>query len=234
MQGPPPKRSIVLIWDTGEETGLWGSRHVACGDLARHIVAHTCVDMIGRTRAPGSNLPGQQDLAGPGEVFVAGPGVLSTGMDRALARVAREFPYATQNRKFDNAAESFFYPRTDAAPYFERRIPYVEFFTGLHEDYHRPSDEVSKIDPAKMEVVARTVYTSCPRSPTIPSVRAWTSRCRRTWSRCWRGSKIGRLPPTRLREQGHELPGSHGGFKRGVTGPSAQSRRLQGAKRRID
>jgi Zn-dependent M28 family amino/carboxypeptidase len=91
-------------------------------------------------------------------VFVAGPGVLSTGMDNALARVAREFPYATQNRKFDNAAESFFYPRTDAAPYFERRIPYVEFFTGLHEDYHRPSDDVSKIDPAKMEAVARTVY----------------------------------------------------------------------------
>jgi Zn-dependent M28 family amino/carboxypeptidase len=159
MQGPPPKRSIVLIWDTGEETGLWGSRHVAYGDISKRIVAHTCVDMIGRTKAPGSNLPAQQDLAGPGEVFVAGPGVLSTGMDRALARVAREFPYATQNRKFDNAAESFFYPRTDAAPYFERRIPYVEFFTGLHEDYHRPSDEVSKIDPAKMEAVARTVYT---------------------------------------------------------------------------
>ena len=158
VQGPPPKRSIVLIWDTGEETGLWGSRHVAYGDLARHIVAHTCVDMIGRTKAPGSSVPGQEDLAGPGEVFVAGPGVLSTGMDNALARVAREFPYATQNRKFDNAAESFFYPRTDAAPYFERRIPYVEFFTGLHEDYHRPSDDVSKIDPAKMEAVARTVY----------------------------------------------------------------------------
>jgi len=158
VQGPPPKRSIVLIWDTGEETGLWGSRHVAYSDLSRHIVAHTCVDMIGRTKAPGSNVRGQENLAGPGEVFVAGPGVLSTRMDQALAVVARDFPYATQNRRFDNAAESFFYPRTDAAPYFERRIPYVEFFTGLHEDYHRPSDEVSKIDPAKMEAVARTVY----------------------------------------------------------------------------
>jgi Peptidase family M28 len=156
--GPAPKRSIVLIWDTGEETGLWGSRHVAYGDIATHIVAHTCVDMIGRTKAPGTNVKGQEDLAGPGEVFVAGPGVLSTGMDRALARVASEFPYVKQNRKFDNAAESFFYPRTDAAPYFERRIPYVEFFTGLHEDYHRPSDDVSKIDPAKMEAITRTVY----------------------------------------------------------------------------
>ena len=158
VQGPPPKRSIVLIWDTGEETGLWGSRHVAYGDISSRIVAHTCVDMIGRTKAPGTNVQGQENLAGPGEVFVAGPGVLSTVMDRALARVASDFPYTKQNRKFDNAAESFFYPRTDAAPYLERRIPYVEFFTGLHEDYHRPSDDVSKIDPAKMEAIARTVY----------------------------------------------------------------------------
>jgi len=158
LQGPRPKRTVVLIWDTGEETGLWGSRHVAYGPLSSKIVAHLCVDMIGRTKKPGTSDPAEADLAGPGEVFVAGPGVLSTQMDAVLARVARDYPYASQNRKFDNATEPFFYPRTDAAPYFERRIPYAEFFTGLHADYHRPSDDVSKIDPAKMEAVARTVY----------------------------------------------------------------------------
>lgn len=160
LQGPRPKRTVVLIWDTGEETGLWGSRHVAYGPLSSRIVAHLCVDMIGRTKKPGTNDPAEADLAGPGEVFVAGPGVLSTQMDAVLARVSRDYPYASQNRKFDNAAESFFYPRTDAAPYFERKIPYAEFFTGLHADYHRPSDEVTKIDPAKMEAVARTVYVT--------------------------------------------------------------------------
>jgi len=160
MQGPRPKRTIVLIWDTGEETGLWGSRHVAYGPLSSKIVAHLCVDMIGRTKKPGTNDPAEKDLAGPGEVFVAGPGVLSTQMDAVLSRVAREYPYATQNRKFDLATESFFYPRTDAAPYLERKIPYAEFFTGLHADYHRPSDDVAKIDPAKMEAVARTVYVT--------------------------------------------------------------------------
>ena len=160
VRGPQPKRTIVLIWDTGEETGLWGSRHIAYGSFSTKIVAHLCVDMIGRTKQPGTDRPEERDLAGPGEVFAAGPGVLSTQMDAVLARVARDYPYVTQNRKFDNAAESFFYPRTDAAPYFERRIPFVEFFTGLHADYHRPSDDVSKIDPAKMEAVARTVYVT--------------------------------------------------------------------------
>lgn len=158
MQGPRPRRTIVLIWDTGEETGLWGSRHIAYGSFSDKIVAHVCVDMIGRTKQPGTNVQGEEDLAGPGEVFTAGPGVLSTQMEKVLMGVERDYAFAKQNRKFDVATESFFYPRTDAAPYFERKIPFVEFFTGLHNDYHRPSDDVSKIDPAKMEAVSRTVY----------------------------------------------------------------------------
>ncbi len=160
MRGPRPRRSIVLIWDTGEETGLWGSRHMAYGPLASKIVAHVNIDMIGRTKQPGTNLPGEEELTGPGEVFVAGPGVLSTRMDAVLARVAKEFKYVSMNRRFDVGTESFFYPRTDAAPYFERGIPFLEFFTGLHGDYHRPSDEPWKLDPAKMEAVTRTAYVT--------------------------------------------------------------------------
>ena len=34
----------------------------------------------------------------------------------------------------------------------------VFFFDGVHEDYHRPGDEPQKIDYAKMEKVARTIY----------------------------------------------------------------------------
>ena len=159
MQGPRPRRSIVLIWDTGEETGLWGSRHIAYGPISQKIVAHICVDMIGRTKQPGTSVPGEDELAGPGEVFVAGPGVLSTQMDGVLARASR-----SSIRMSNRTAGSTWRPSRssirapDAAPYFERKIPYAEFFTGLHGDYHRPSDEVSKIDPAKMEAVSRTVY----------------------------------------------------------------------------
>ena len=63
-QGPRPRRTVVLIWDTGEETGLWGSRHIAYGAFSNKIVAHLCVDMIGRTKQPGTNLKGEEDLAG--------------------------------------------------------------------------------------------------------------------------------------------------------------------------
>lgn len=158
MHGPRPKRSILLVWDSGEETGLWGSRFLAYGPLAKKVVVHFTVDMIARTRQPGSNIPGEEQLSGPGEVFVSGPAVLSTVLDSVLAKVSRDWGYIKFDRRYEDQKHEFFYPRTDAAPYIEQGIPYVEFFTGLHGDYHRQSDEISKVDPVKFEAVERTVY----------------------------------------------------------------------------
>ncbi len=160
LRGPRPRRSILFIWDSGEEVGLLGTRFLAYGPLAKNVVAHFTVDMIGRTKVPGTAIAGQDELTGPGEVFVSGPGVLSTVLDSALATVTRVYPYVRFDRKFEDPQHEFFYPRTDAAPYIEQGIPYVEFFTGLHEDYHAQSDEVSKLDPVKFEAVARSVYAT--------------------------------------------------------------------------
>ena len=160
MRGPHPKRSILLVWDSGEETGLWGSRFLAYGSLASKVVAHFTVDMIARTKAPGTNVQGEEELSGPGEVFVSGPAVLSTVLDSALARVSRDYGFVKFDRRFEDPKHSFFYPRTDAAPYIENGIPYMEFFTGLHGDYHRQTDEVAKVDPAKFEAVQRTVFVT--------------------------------------------------------------------------
>ncbi len=160
MTGPRPRRSVLLVWDSGEETGLWGSRFLAYGPLAEKVVAHFTVDMIGRTKAPGSNVAGEDELSGPGEVFVSGPAVLSTVLDSALARVSRDYGFVHFDRRFEDPKHEFFYPRTDAAPSIEQGIPYVQFFTGLHGDYHRQTDEVSQLDPAKFEAVTRAVYAT--------------------------------------------------------------------------
>ncbi len=158
MAGPRPKRSVLFVWDSGEETGLWGSRFLAYGPLAKQAVTYINVDMIGRTKAPGSDAPGEQELSGPGEVYVVGPGLMSTMHERILGQVVRDFHFATLNRRYEKPDHEFFYPRTDAAPYMEQGFPAIQFFTGLHGDYHRQSDEVIKLDPAKMEAAARTAY----------------------------------------------------------------------------
>ncbi len=158
MAGPRPRRSILVIWDSGEEVGLWGSRHLANGPLAERIVAHLNVDMIGRTRVPGTDHPAENDLAGPGEVFIAGPAVMSSSMNATVQRVRERWNHATLTPRHDDPAVSFFYPRTDAAPYIEVGIPVLQFFTGLHADYHRQSDEVAELDIPKMEGISRMVY----------------------------------------------------------------------------
>lgn len=160
LKAPRPKRSILLVWDSGEETGLWGSRFLAYGPLADKVVAHFTVDMIARTKAPGTSIPRQEELSGPGEVYVSGPAVLSSELDSVLARTTRDYHFISLNRKYEDPTHEFFYPRTDAAPYIERGIPYIEFFTGLHEDYHQQGDEVAKFDPEKFQAVARAVFVN--------------------------------------------------------------------------
>src|SRR5439155_13191619 len=51
-QGPRPKRSVLLIWHAGEESGLYGSRYFADYPTVplEKIVAQLNVDMIGRNR----------------------------------------------------------------------------------------------------------------------------------------------------------------------------------------
>ncbi len=83
MRGPRPKRSVLLIWDSGEEIGLWGSMKAPTVPI-ENVRFKINVDMIGRTKAPGSDSPAEQDLAGPGEVWVSGPAVISTMMNRVL------------------------------------------------------------------------------------------------------------------------------------------------------
>lgn len=161
-RAPRPKRSIVFIWDTGEETGLLGSRYFVSRPVVpiTNIIAHINIDMIGRTKQPGTNVQGEEMLSGPNEVFLVGPRVLSTQLDSVIEQGNRAYLNMRINHRFDLPDHEYFYPRTDAAPYLERGIPIIDFFTGEHADYHMPSDEARKIDGTKLEQVARTAFVS--------------------------------------------------------------------------
>ena len=55
-KGMRPKRSIIFLWNAGEEKGLWGSQYFneyPPVDLTK-VVADLNMDMIGRTKGPGS------------------------------------------------------------------------------------------------------------------------------------------------------------------------------------
>jgi Zn-dependent M28 family amino/carboxypeptidase len=153
---------VIFIWDSGEERGLWGTRQFVNQPPVPldRIVAHINVDMVGATRAPGTPDAESPNVAGPNEVYLIGPGVLSPTVDALISRVNADYLGMTLNRKDDRADSEFFYPRTDAGPYLERGILTVGFTTGTHPRYHLPSDEARHLDANKIEAVARTVFAS--------------------------------------------------------------------------
>jgi len=162
MAGPRPKRSLIFIWDSGEEQGLWGTRHFVGNPPVPldRIVTHINIDMIGANRAPGSPDSGEANVTGPNEVLLIGPRVLSASADALLERVNAEYMKLVLDRSWDSADKEFFYPRTDAGPFLERGILTIGFTTGIHGRYHLPADEARALDPKKMEGIARTVFAS--------------------------------------------------------------------------
>ncbi len=162
MMAPKPKRSMIFIWDSGEEQGLWGTRHFVGNPPVplERIVAHINIDMIGATRAPGSPDAAEQRVTASHDVLLIGPGVLSGSVDALLERVNSEYLKIGFDRSWDKPESEFFYPRTDAGPFLERGILTIGFTTGVHDRYHLPSDEASALDANKMERIARTVFAS--------------------------------------------------------------------------
>ncbi|HJU44472.1 MAG TPA: M28 family peptidase, partial [Vicinamibacterales bacterium] len=76
---PRPKRTIIFVWDSGEEQGLWGTRWFVSNPpipLDR-VVAHFNVDMIGASRRPGSADAASTGVTELNEVFLIGPRTLS-------------------------------------------------------------------------------------------------------------------------------------------------------------
>jgi hypothetical protein len=156
MAAPRPKRSILLIWDSGEEVGLWGTRTIAYGPWSEKLVLHVSNDMIGRSRP--NNSPPVQTLSSEDTIYVTGPKLLSTRIESLLMRASREFPFIALDRRYEDVSASYYYPRTDAGPYLERGIPIMQFFNGEHPDYHKPSDEVGKLDMRKITNVSKLSF----------------------------------------------------------------------------
>jgi hypothetical protein len=160
MQGPRPKRSLLFVWHTGEEAGGWGSRYLTAYPPVPidRIVAQLNLDMVGRSRAPGDATAANAGLTGPNEVYLVGASRLSRALGDTIARVNRDYLGLTLNPRYDDPADpERIYERSDHYQYAQKGIPVAFFFSGLHEDYHRPSDEVDRIDFVKLQKIARTV-----------------------------------------------------------------------------
>lgn len=162
-KGARPKRSLLFIWHCGEEKGLWGSEYFTqhpTVDL-KQVITQLNIDMIGRSKAPGDTNPRNRELSGPHEIYVIGSKMMSTELGALSERVNHNFLKLEFNYKYDDPRDpNRFFFRSDHFNYAQKGVPIIFYFDGEHEDYHRPSDQVEKIDFQKMEKVARTIYAT--------------------------------------------------------------------------
>lgn len=162
-RGPKPKRSVILVWHTGEEKGLWGSEWFVDHPTVplNQIVAQLNIDMIGRSRKAGDTDSRNANLTGPDEIYVIGSKMMSSDLGALSEKVNQSYLKLQFNYKYDdpNDTERFFF-RSDHYNYAKKGIPIIFYFDGVHADYHRQSDHPDKIDYDKMEKVTRTVFAS--------------------------------------------------------------------------
>jgi Zn-dependent M28 family amino/carboxypeptidase len=160
-KGPRPRRSILFVWHTGEEKGLWGSEYFTRYPTVplRQVVAQLNIDMIGRSKKEGDTNPANKMLSGPDEIYVIGSRMMSTQLGELNEAVNRGYLNLKYNYHYDepNDPERLFY-RSDHFNYAKQGVPIIFFFDGVHEDYHRPTDSPDKIDYRKLENITRTVF----------------------------------------------------------------------------
>ena len=124
---PQQRRGILFITFAGEELGLLGSNYYTGHPLLplQNAAAMLNMDMIGRIRG--------------GKVYVNGTGTGST-LDKLVESVKPPDSF-----KID-LSEATGYGGSDHMSFTVKQVPVLFFFSGLHGDYHKPSDTWDKID----------------------------------------------------------------------------------------
>jgi hypothetical protein len=139
--GKGPRRSILFMNVTGEEEGLLGSDYYTQNPVfpLTSTVVNLNIDMIGRRDA--------QHATSPPYVYVIGSDKLSTelhnlneAMNKQYTNMVLDYTYNDQNHP------DRLYYRSDHWNFAKNNIPIIFYFDGIHEDYHKPTDEVSKIE----------------------------------------------------------------------------------------
>ena len=142
--GVRPRRSVVFLHVSGEEKGLLGSEWYSDHPTLplERIVANVNVDMIARNAADSVVVIGK-DYSTLGDV---------------ANRLDAEHPELNLTLADDIWPEQRFFFRSDHFNFARKEVPSIFFFSGVHEDYHRPSDEVEKIDADKAARISRMVF----------------------------------------------------------------------------
>jgi Zn-dependent M28 family amino/carboxypeptidase len=153
-----PLRSVLFLWVSGEEVGLFGSKSYVTNPLfpLNNTLVNLNMDMIGRVKSVADSTS-ENPMSGPTSVFV-----ITGNQSKELISIAEkedresvlDFDYSLSGR--NHPLQLF--QRSDHFNFVKNDIPVLFFSTGLHTDYHTPGDVIEKLDFGKMELITKIMY----------------------------------------------------------------------------
>jgi hypothetical protein len=151
-----PRRSLLFVWHTAEELGLFGAQHYTDHPTVPRdsIVAGLNMDMIGRGGK------GEEPLGGPTYIQLIGSRRLSTELGDLVETVNRQqrAPFAIDYQYDATGHPEQYYCRSDHYMYARYGIPVVFFSTGGHQDYHEVTDEPQYLDYEHLRKVTQLIH----------------------------------------------------------------------------
>jgi hypothetical protein len=151
--GNGPRRSILFMTVTGEEKGLLGSAYYAANPVfpLENTVVNLNIDMIGRID------PAHEENRD--YVYLVGSDRLSSELHQISEEVNKNTVNLSLDYTYnDEAHPDRIYYRSDHWNFAKNNVPIIFYFTGIHADYHRPSDTVEKINFDLLTLRARLVF----------------------------------------------------------------------------
>ena len=150
--GHGPRRSILIMPVSGEEKGLLGSRYYTDNPIypLENTVANLNIDMIGRL----------DDWHDNGNyVYLIGSDRLSYDLHNLNEKINDDYIRIDLDYRFNDKDDpNRYYYRSDHYNFAKNNIPVIFYFNGVHEDYHKPSDTIEKIDFDKINTITRLIF----------------------------------------------------------------------------
>jgi Tol biopolymer transport system component len=187
------RRGVLFALWSGEELGLIGSSHFAEHPVVAlsNVTAYVNFDMVGRLRENKLNLQG----------------VGSSALWRRLIE-KRNVPAG-----FNLVLQEDPYLPTDVTAFYPRQVPVLNFFTGGHEDYHRPTDRPDTLNYEGLERITRfskglvlDLASSADRPDYVKVARSDTGGSRENLR-----AYLGTIPDYATEVSGVKISGTRGG-----------------------
>jgi|GEM_PF-202787 len=145
------KRSVVFVAFGAEESGLNGSSYYVENPVfpLEKTALVINLDMIGRSDQPA-------DV--PGHAFVLPMQGLRSPVWRAFRNTGRQIDGIRLERVWPSLQSMMFYFGSDHYPFMKNDVPAVNLNTGMHPDYHQPTDTPDKINYDNLINIIKTTF----------------------------------------------------------------------------